>query len=116
MQWCLLDGNGKVNNLELFTVHKYTYMSPTRTLYSSHDTGILVPCQHWIFAAPRLRLLKVCPSFQKLFMAHNPRELSGHCPVHGFHHRKIGREEDIKVALLNLFRASAIYIQENRSI
>ena len=77
-------------------------------LYSSHDTGILIPCQHRVFTVPRLGFLKISPPLQKFFMAHYPRELPCHRPIDGFHYWKVRWEEDVKIALLYLMKRSVL--------
>lgn len=71
-----------------------------------HSRRVLIPLQHRILPAQRPRILRIRPPLQKLLLAHDPREFAGDGRVHVFHDVEIAREEDIEVALLDLFNGA----------
>lgn len=72
------------------------------TLDGNKNTSILVVGQQGILAAPRLRVLHVCPATHEIAVGHDARELARDGAVHGLGDAKVGGEQDVKVALVNL--------------
>lgn len=73
-------------------------------LHCGHDTGILVPAQQRTLAAPRCRLLNVCPTAHEFLVARYTRQSACHCAVDVLHDVKIGGKEDVKITLMDLSR------------
>lgn len=71
-------------------------------LHCHQHTGIFIPGQQRILPTPRLSVLDVRPSMNKVFMTHDLCQLPGNGTVDIFNNIEIGREEDIKVALMDL--------------
>jgi len=63
---------------------------------------VLVPRQQWVLATPRLGVLNVCPSFHEVLVTRHERQFTSNGPVNVLNHIKVGWEENIKVALVDL--------------
>lgn len=68
-----------------------------------HNRRILIPAQHRILPTLRRAILHIRPPLQKLLVQHHPRQFAGDGAVDVFDDREIGGEEDVEVALLDLF-------------
>ena len=68
--------------------------------YSHHDAGILVPGQHRILAAAHLRIVDVSPPSEEVLVCHYTSQSSCQCTVDVFHDAKVGREQDVEIALI----------------
>ena len=71
---------------------------------SDHHAGVLIPAQQWVIPTHRLRILHIRPSPEEVLMRHNFRESAGNGAVDVLHDAKVGGKEDVKVALMNLWR------------
>jgi hypothetical protein len=85
-----------------FQYGKHAYRSLLQCLYSNHDGSVLVPAQERILPIPRLCILNVGPTFEKVLMRHDTSELSGDSAVDCFIHRKVRGEQNIEEALVDL--------------
>jgi hypothetical protein len=74
-------------------------------LYSNHYTGISIVRQEWILSAPRFRILDVSPSAHEIPVGHDAGEFPGDGAVNGFSDVEVCGEEDVEVALMNLYCA-----------
>ena len=77
-------------------------------------TGILVPVQQRILPVSCLSIFNVCPAINKILVAHDLRQLSGDCTVDILDDVKVGREEDIKVSLVDLLLSAAVLLKKDR--
>lgn len=71
-------------------------------LYSDHDTSIRIPAQQRVLAIARSRVLYICPSPKVFLVRHCARQFARHGSVHVLHGLKVCREEDVKIALMDL--------------
>jgi hypothetical protein len=81
---------------------KYAYRFLLQGLYSNHDRCVLVPAQERILSIPRLCVLNIGPTFEKVLMRHDTSELSSDGTIDCFIDRKVCGEEDIEEALVDL--------------
>ena len=75
-------------------------------LHGNHDACVLVPAQQWIISVFCSRFRNVCSTGHEVFVKVCACEAPGYSGIHGFHDSKVSREEDIKVALVDLNRVS----------
>jgi hypothetical protein len=80
----------------------HTYRFSLRSLYSDHDGGVLIPAQERILSIPRLCVLNIGPSFEKVLMRHDASELSSDGTVDCFVDCKVGGEENVEESLMYL--------------
>ena len=73
-----------------------------RSLYSNHDRSVLIPAQERVLSVPRLCVLNIGPSFEKVLVLHDASKLSSNGAVDCFVYRKICRKEDIEETLVDL--------------
>lgn len=71
-------------------------------LHSNHDTSVLVPTQQGILPIPSLRVFNKGPSFEKVLVGHDASQLASDGAVNVFHDSKIGWEQNVKEALVDL--------------
>jgi len=75
---------------------------PPPTSNTHHNARVLIPPEHRILSAARLRIPDVGPAPQEFLMAHHACQLACDGAVDVFDDAEIGREEDVEVALLDL--------------
>lgn len=75
---------------------------PSTHSHSRKYTSILIPAQQRVLPVLRLRLLNIRPSPQEVLMRHDARELACYRAVDLLHHREVGGEEDVEIALVDL--------------
>lgn len=106
------------------SLHRYMYISvylyraptpakpPSATghvrLNRRQDARIAIPSEQRIIAAAGLGILDVRPAAEKVLVAEESRQPPGHGAVDVFHGREVGREEDVEVALVDLYRQQAL--------
>lgn len=66
-------------------------------------TGVPIPIQEWVLAIPRLGILDIRPPLDKILVTHDLRQLPRGGPVHILNHVEISREENVEIALVDLF-------------
>lgn len=71
-------------------------------LYSSQNFGILIPRQQRILSTPRLRISNISPTLHEFLVAADECQFARNGAVQVLNHVEVGREEDVKVALVNL--------------
>lgn len=71
-------------------------------LHRHQHAGVLVPAQQWILSVPRLGIFDVRPAVHKVLMTGDLGQFARHRAVDIFHDVKVGREEDVKVSLVDL--------------
>lgn len=71
-------------------------------LYSNHYRSVFVPAQQGILSIPRLCILDISPSLEKVFMLHDTSEFSGDGAIDGFIYCEVGREQNIEESLMDL--------------
>lgn len=71
-------------------------------LHGDHDTCVLVPTQERVIAVLCGRLRNVCSASHEFLVKIGAREPSCNGCIHWFHDFKVGREKNIKIALVNL--------------
>lgn len=59
--------------------------------------------QQRILTARGRRVFNICPALHKVPVRHDPGQLAGDGAVHGLGHGEVRGEEDIKIALMDLF-------------
>jgi len=75
---------------------------PPPTSNTHHNARVLIPPEHRILSAARLRIPDIGPAPQEFLMAHHACQLACDGAVDVFDDAEIGREEDVEVALLDL--------------
>lgn len=71
-------------------------------LHSHQHASILIPAQQRILSTPCFCILNISPAVHELFMTCDLSQLSRDSAVHILDDIEVSREEDIKVALVNL--------------
>jgi hypothetical protein len=71
-------------------------------LQSDHDTGVLIPAQERIIPIFRTCLCDIRPASQEILVQVCAREATCYSCVHRFHDFKVGGEENVKIALVDL--------------
>lgn len=74
-----------------------------RVLHRDHKTSILIPVQQRILPAPRRRVLDVRPAIHEGLVVEHAGELARDGAVHVLHDLEVCGEEDVEVALLDLW-------------
>lgn len=72
-------------------------------LDGSHDRRIFIPRQQWILAILTLRLFNIRPAHQELLVSQDLCQLPCDSLVDLLHDLEVGWEENIEVALMDLF-------------
>jgi hypothetical protein len=73
-------------------------------LQSDHDTGVFIPAQEWIVSVLCTRLCDIRPAGHEILVQVCAREATRYSGVHRFHDFKVGGEENVEVALMDLER------------
>lgn len=73
-----------------------------RPLHRDQDASVLVICQERVLATTCLCVLQVGPVLHKVAVGHDPGEFAGDGAVDGLGNIEVGREEYVKVPLVDL--------------
>lgn len=76
--------------------------SAAAELYSSQNLGILIPRQQRILSTSCLRIPNISPSFHEFLVAADEGQFARDGAVQVLNNIEIRREEDVKVALVDL--------------
>lgn len=90
----------------IYVIYKpplYPRALPSPTLYRSHDARVGIPAQQGVLTIAGLGVVDVGPVAEKIFLAENARQVARQGTVDVFHEGEVGGEEDVEVALLNLW-------------
>lgn len=71
-------------------------------LHSDHDAGVLVPTYQRVVAVLRARLRDVGPARHEVLVGIRARKLARDGCIHGLHNLKVGGEQNVEVALVDL--------------
>jgi hypothetical protein len=71
-------------------------------LQSDHDTGVLIPAQKRIIPILRTGLCDIRPAGHEILVQICAREATRYSCVHRLHDFKVGGEENVKIALVDL--------------
>lgn len=72
-------------------------------LYRDHDAGVHVPREQGVLAAAGAGVVEVGPRAHEVLVRHDAGQAAGDGAVDGLHDAEVGGEEDVEVALVNLW-------------
>jgi hypothetical protein len=71
-------------------------------LHSDHDTRVFIPCQQRIVTILGARFGNICSTCHKILMQICACKATCNRRVHWFHNFKVGWEQDVEIALVDL--------------
>jgi hypothetical protein len=90
----------------LYTIYLLGQYGNPAHLHSDHDTRVFIPRQQRIVTILGARFGNICSTCHKVLMQICARKATRNRRVHWFHNFKVGREQDVEIALVDLLLIS----------